>query len=115
MVNIGEISKPGVGVSPVKPQRSTSDSEITVAADNVGTTVKVSTQIYPKNRKKTKKDPKDNDQENKNAEQPETQSQINKHDESKSDQASEEQTSCDDVSYDENGHLSHHGKIDIKA
>lgn len=119
MVNIGEITKPSVGVTPVKPRRSTTDSELTTPADNIGATVKVSSEVYPKKRKSPRQqklvDEKDNQgtEEKAGTESDNSGStvevKLEQNDNSKDD------PNFEDSSYDENGHLSHHGKIDIKA
>ena len=94
MVNIGEISKPSVSESPVRPKRSTSDSELVVPADDVGSPAKVSTPMHQENRK-------------------------NKH--NKKQQTDLEDTEAldnklhDDDFYDETGHQQHHGELDVKA
>ena len=92
MINIGEISKPSVSESPVRPKRSTSDGELVTPVDSVVPPSKVST----KNKKDSNKKRK--------FKKSETASTI----------SSDKQLHDDDF-YDETGHQEHHGEIDLNV
>ena len=92
MINIGEISKPSVSESPVRPKRSTSDGELVTPADSVELSTKVSTP-YKKDPRKAKKQSK-------------TDNEVVE---------TTENQQLDVELYDETGHQEHHGGIDLKA
>ena len=96
MINIGEISKPSVSESPVRPKRSTSEGELVVPADSVESPAKVSnSMVDKKNQKKKAKI-------------------VEKAVEKDSNEQHDNKLHDDDL-YDESGHQEHHGQLDIKA
>ena len=52
MINIGEISKPSVSETRVKPKRSKEDAERVVATESIDASAKVSAQLQKKSRDK---------------------------------------------------------------
>lgn len=96
MINIGEISKPGVSERPVKSKRSTSNSELVTPAESIDAQAKYSPESQHKNGGSgASKDLERQKNKQENTEQVEVQ--------------------IDDTTYDEKGIQHQHGRLDIEA
>jgi len=108
MINIGEISKPSVSESPVKPRRALQDSELVAATESIDATSKVSAQLQHKNNKKAK-----NKFAQKNEDSAAEETPANSMDGNLS--LSDLKAFEEDTIYDEKGHQKHHSELDVKA